>query len=78
MANTVLYTKTGADKAIASAIAPLATRADLAGLATKADIAKAAAGGEVNLDEYAKKPTSSRSPPRPMWPAWPARPTWRD
>ena len=55
MANTVLYTKTGADKAIASAIAPLATRADLAGLATKADIAKAAAGGEVNLDEYAKK-----------------------
>lgn len=55
MANTVLYTKTGADKAIASAIAPLATRADLAGLATKDEVAKAAVGGKIDLNEYAKK-----------------------
>ena len=52
---TVLYTKQGVDGAIARAVAPLATRADLAGLATKDEVAKAAAGGEVNLDEYAKK-----------------------
>ena len=51
----VLYTKQGADKAIARAIAPLATRADLEPLATKAEIAQAAAGGKVNLAEYAKK-----------------------
>lgn len=55
MANTVLYTKKGADKAIASAIAPLATRADLEGLATKAEVAKAAAGGTIDLTEYAKR-----------------------
>ena len=55
MANTVLYTKKGADQAIARAIAPLATRADLEPLATKAEIAQAAAGGKVNLAEYAKK-----------------------
>ena len=51
----VLYTKQGADKAIALAVAPLATRADLAGLATKDEIAKAAAGGKIDLNEYAKK-----------------------
>lgn len=51
----VLYTKQGADKAIARAVAPLATRADLAGLATKDEIAKAAAGGKIDLNEYAKK-----------------------
>lgn len=51
----VLYTKQGADKAIALAVAPLATRADLEPLATKADIAKAAAGGKVDLAEYARK-----------------------
>ena len=55
MANTVLYTKQGADKAIARAIAPLATRADLEGLATKAELAKAAAGGKIDLTEYAKR-----------------------
>ena len=51
----VLYTKQGADKAIARAIAPLATRADLAPLATKDEVAKAAAGGKIDLTEYAKK-----------------------
>lgn len=51
----VLYTKRGADKAIARAVAPLATRADLEPLATKDEIAKAAAGGKVDLTEYAKK-----------------------
>lgn len=51
----VLYTKQGTDKAIARAIAPLATRADLAPLATKAEVAKAAAGGKIDLTEYAKK-----------------------
>lgn len=51
----VLYTKQGTDKAIALAVAPLATRADLAGLATKDEIAKAAAGGKIDLNEYAKK-----------------------
>ncbi len=51
----VLYTKQGTDKAIARAIAPLATKADLAPLATKDELAKAAAGGTVNLAEYAKK-----------------------
>ena len=55
MANTVLYTKKGADRAIALAIAPLATRADLEGLATKAEVAKAAAGGKIDLAEYAKR-----------------------
>ena len=51
----VLYTKQGTDKAIARAIAPLATRADLEGLATKAEVAKAAAGGTIDLAEYAKR-----------------------
>ena len=51
----VLYTKQGTDKAIARAIAPLATRADLAPLATKDEVAKAAAGGKIDLTEYAKK-----------------------
>ncbi len=52
---SVLYTRQGTDKAIARAVAPLATRADLEPLATKADIAKAAAGGKVDLAEYARK-----------------------
>lgn len=52
---SVIYTRQGADKAIARAVAPLATRADLEPLATKADIAKAAAGGKVDLAEYARK-----------------------
>lgn len=51
----VLYTKQGADKAIARAVAPLATRADLEPLATKDEIAKAAVGGKIDLNEYAKK-----------------------
>lgn len=51
----VLYTKQGTDRAIARAIAPLATRADLAPLATKDEVAKAAAGGKIDLTEYAKK-----------------------
>ena len=51
----VLYTKQGADRAIARAVAPLATRADLEGLATKAEVAKAAAGGKIDLAEYAKR-----------------------
>lgn len=56
MANKpVLYTKQGTDKAIARAVAPLATRADLEGLATKAEVAKAAAGGTIDFAEYAKR-----------------------
>ena len=55
MEKPVLYTKQGADKAIARAVAPLATRADLAPLATKDEVAKAAAGGKIDLTEYAKK-----------------------
>lgn len=51
----VLYTKQGADKAIALAVATLATKADLVGLATKDEIAKAAVGGKIDLNEYAKK-----------------------
>lgn len=51
----VLYTKQGTDKAIARAVAPLVTRADLAPLATKDEVAKAAAGGKIDLTEYAKK-----------------------
>ena len=51
----VLYTKQGTDKAIARAVAPLVTRADLAPLATKDELAKAAAGGKIDLTEYAKK-----------------------
>ena len=42
MAKPTLYTKQGTDRAIARAIAPLATRADLEGLATKADVADVA------------------------------------
>lgn len=55
MANPVLYTKQGTDRALARAIAPLATRADLEPLATKAELAKAAAGGKIDLTEYAKR-----------------------
>ena len=55
MANTVLYTQKGADKAIARAIAPLAAKADLAPLATKDELAAAAAGGKIDLTEYAKR-----------------------
>lgn len=55
MDKSILYTKQGADRAIARAIAPLATRADLEPLATKDEIAKAAAGGKIDLTEYAKK-----------------------
>ena len=51
----VLYTKQGTDKAIARAIAPLATKADLAPLATKEEVAKAASGGKIDLTEYAKR-----------------------
>ena len=50
-----LYTKQGTDKAIARALAPLATKAELSGYATKAAVATAAAGGKVDLTEYAKK-----------------------
>ena len=50
-----LYTKQGTDKAIARAVAPLATKAELSGYATKGDVATAAAGGKVDLTEYAKK-----------------------
>ena len=42
----VLYTKQGADKAIARAITPLAT---------KEEVARAAVGGKVDLSNYAKK-----------------------
>ena len=55
MEKSVIYTRQGTDKAIARAIAPLATRADLAPLATKAEIAKAAAGGKIDLTEYATR-----------------------
>ena len=51
----VLYTKKGADRAIASAIAPLAAKADLAPLATKDELAAAATGGKVDFAEYAKR-----------------------
>lgn len=50
-----LYTKQGADKAIAKAVAPLATKSELSGYATKSEVATAAAGGKVDLSEYAKK-----------------------
>lgn len=52
---SVLYTKQGADRAIARAVEPLAAKADLAPLATKDEVAKAAAGGKVDLAEYAKR-----------------------
>ena len=55
MAKSTLYTKQGTDKAIAKAVEPLATKADLAPLATKEEIVKAAAGGKIDLTEYAKK-----------------------
>ena len=55
MAKSTLYTKQGTDKAIAKAVEPLATKADLAPLATKEEIAKAATGGKIDLTEYAKK-----------------------
>ena len=54
-AKPTLYTKQGTDKAIARAVAPLATKAELSGYATKDDVATAAAGGKVDLSEYAKK-----------------------
>ena len=54
-ARPTLYTKQGTDKAIARAVAPLATKAELSGYAMKGDIATAAAGGKVDLSEYAKK-----------------------
>lgn len=46
MAKPTLYTKQGVDKAIAKAIEPLAT---------KEELARAAAGGKVDLGEYAKR-----------------------
>ena len=53
------YTKRGVDraiaKAIAAALAALPKPPDLSGYATKEDLAKAAAGGKVDLSEYAKK-----------------------
>ena len=53
------YTKRGVDraiaKAIAAAIAALPKPPDLSGYATKEDLAKAAAGGKIDLSEYAKK-----------------------
>ena len=54
-AKPTLYTKQGTDKAIARAVAPLATKAELSGYALKGDVATAAAGGKVDLSEYAKK-----------------------
>ena len=54
-AKPTLYTKQGADKAIARAVAPLATKSELSGYATKSEVATAAAGGKVDLSEYAKK-----------------------
>ena len=54
-ARPTLYTKQGTDKAIARAVAPLATKAELAGYATKSEVATAAAGGRVDLTDYAKK-----------------------
>ena len=53
--NPVIYTKQGTDKAIARAVAPLATKEALEPLATKDELAKVAAGGKVDLTEYAKK-----------------------
>ena len=50
-----LYTKQGTDKAIVRAVEPLATKAELSGYATKGDVATAAAGGRVDLTDYAKK-----------------------
>ena len=46
MAKPTLYTKQGVDRAIAKAIEPLAT---------KEELARAAAGGKVDLAEYAKR-----------------------
>lgn len=46
MAKPTLYTKQGADKAIAKAIEPLAT---------KEELARASAGGKVDLGEYVKR-----------------------
>ena len=46
MAKPTLYTKQGTDKAIAKAIEPLAT---------KAELARASTGGKVDLGEYAKR-----------------------
>lgn len=46
MAKPTLYTKQGADKAIAKAIEPLAT---------KEELARASAGGKIDLGEYAKR-----------------------
>ena len=46
MAKPKIYTKQGADKAIAKAIEPLAT---------KEELARASAGGKVDLGEYAKR-----------------------
>ena len=46
MAKPTLYTKQGADRAIAKAIEPLAT---------KEELARASAGGKVDLGEYAKR-----------------------
>ena len=46
MAKLTIYTKQGTDRAIAKAVAPLAT---------KEDLAKAAAGGKVDLSDYAKR-----------------------
>lgn len=54
-ARPTLYTKQGTDRAIAKAVAPLATKSELSGYATKAEVATAAAGGKVDLSEYAKK-----------------------
>lgn len=50
-----LYTKKGTDRAIARAVEPLATKAELSGYATKSEVATAAAGGRVDLTDYAKK-----------------------
>ena len=53
------YSKRGVDraiaKAIAAAIAALPKPPDLSGYATKEDLAKVAAGGKIDLSEYAKK-----------------------
>ncbi|ERH33739.1 hypothetical protein QU668_03805 [Schaalia sp. HMT-877] len=53
------YTKRGVDraiaKAIAAAVAALPKPPDLSGYATKEDLAKVAAGGKIDLSEYAKK-----------------------
>lgn len=53
------YTKQGADnaiaKAIAAAVAALPKPPDMSKYATKEDLAKVAAGGKVDLSEYARK-----------------------